>query len=69
MLARVLPAWTDAWAQLHPQDPGHTFDGARNPHVRRRVLLRMFDTQDAHSIDEIRPFDALSSRNILIYLA
>lgn len=49
VLAERLPDYVDAWPRLRgPDDPGHTFDGASNPHVADadermrydRVLLR-----------------------------
>ena len=33
VLASALPGYLDAWAALRPEEPGHTFDGATNPHV------------------------------------
>jgi len=35
VLAQRLPGYVDAWPTVHgPLELGHTFDGARNPHVR-----------------------------------
>lgn len=36
VLSEVLPEFVDVWRDVHPDDPGYTFDGATNPAVQTR---------------------------------
>ena len=42
-LGVLLPRFTDAWAALHPDERGITFDGACNPYVREPREIMRYD--------------------------
>jgi len=43
VLNEVLPDWVDVWPAVHSTEPGITFDGATNPHVRNRNEIMRYD--------------------------
>lgn len=63
VLAAVVPDFVDAWPALRPRDPGLTFDGSCNPHVRDadermrydRVLARGMRPTDASVLGTTSP--------------
>jgi len=58
--AAQLPGWRDAWATLHPHDPGHTVDSRANlmralmkPDDKQARIDRAFHRGPAWHLDEI----------------
>lgn len=43
VLSEVLPEFVDVWREVHPDDPGYTFDGTTNPVVRTRQERMRYD--------------------------
>lgn len=53
VLARVLPDYVDVWPAIHPDKPGHTFDGGRNPYVADANERMRYDRFMARGVEPV----------------